>query len=151
VAAPQQMQARGRIGWMLRQLKDGPPDLRIEIRFARASETTACLLSEARQDPKILLSPSDPAREPRAFELGLARPMGKKRGRGRGTFVGDTRQQAIEFYRETVQGLRAWRAPAPKLPEEGHDVPVSPQPDPPFFASGADSRDAGEATSPDEG
>jgi hypothetical protein len=67
---------------MLRQLKDAPPDLRVEVTFARTSETTACLLPAAREDPKVLLSATDPKREPRAFDLALTRPMGKKRGRG---------------------------------------------------------------------
>lgn len=147
VAAPEQMQARGRIGWILRQLKHGPPDLRVEVRFARSRETTATLLPVARENPKVLLSPADPTREPRAFELALSRPMGKKRGRGLGTFVGDTRQQAIEFYREIVQDLKPWRAPAPKLPEEPREVSETPQPEPPPFAAGTDSRELGEATS----
>lgn len=118
VAAPKDKKARGRVGWMLGQLKDAPPDLRIAARFAYSSETTACLLDQLREDPTALLSPNDPKREPRLFELALSRPMGKKRGRGGGSFVEDTRRQALSFYREIVQDLKPWRPPAPKLPEE---------------------------------
>lgn len=150
VPAPQDMQARGRIGWMLRQLKGGPEDLRIGVRFARTSETTACRLSEAHDNPKSLLSAVDPKREPRAFDVALTRPMGKKRGRAQGSFVGDTRQQAIDFYRDVVQDLRPWRAPAPKLPEEPEEVSEAPQPEPPPFAAGIDDREPGEATSAKE-
>jgi len=116
VPAPKQGGARGRIGWMLRQLKDAPSDLRVEVSFVHTSETTACLLTDARENPRALLSTSDPKREPRAFELILSRPMGKKRGRGRDSFVGETRRHGIEFYRQVVQGLR--HPPAPKLSEE---------------------------------
>ena len=76
--------------------------------------------------------------------------MGKKRGRVHGSFVGDTRQQAIDFYRDVVQDLRPWRAPAPKLPEEPEEVSVVPQPEPPPFAAGIDDREPGEARSPTE-
>jgi len=119
VPAPKEGRARGRIGWILRQLKDAPPDLRVEVSFAHTSETTAGLLPAAREDPKSLLSAADPKREPRAFDLALTRPMGKKRGRGRESFIGDTREQGIEFYRQVVQDLKSWRPPAPKWPEQG--------------------------------
>ncbi|CAN5882372.1 hypothetical protein BH24ACT15_BH24ACT15_05480 [soil metagenome] len=119
--APRDRQARGRISWMLRQLKDAPADLRVEVSFARTSETTAGLLAAAREDPKSLLSPTDPKRQPRSFILTLTRPLGKKRGRGQGSFIGDTRQHGIEFYRQVVQDLRNWRPPAPKWPEQQSD------------------------------
>lgn len=118
VAAPKDKKARGRVGWMLGQLKHAPPELRIGTRFVHTSETTACLLEQVRADPTALLSPNDPKREPRLFELALSRPVGKKRGRAGGSFVEDTRRQAVSFYREIVQDLKPWRAPAPKLPEE---------------------------------
>jgi len=121
VPAPQEGRARGRIGWLLRQLKDAPPDLRVEVSFARTSETTACLLPAAREDSKVLLSGTDPKREPRAFELALTRSMGKQRGRGRDSFIGDTRKHGIEFYRQVVQDLKPWRPPPPKLPEQSDE------------------------------
>ncbi|CAN5191794.1 hypothetical protein BH20ACT9_BH20ACT9_13530 [soil metagenome] len=71
VPAPKDRQSRGRIGWMLRQVKDAPADLRVEVSFARTSETTASLLAAAREDPKTLLSPTDPKRQPRSFTLTL--------------------------------------------------------------------------------
>lgn len=149
VPAPDEGQARGRVGWMLRQLKEAPPDLRIEIRFARTRETTAGLLAEVRQQPKALLSASDPRREPRSFELALSRPMGTKRGRARGSFVGDTRQQAIDFYREVVQDLKPWHPRPPKLPDEPQEVAETPESEAPPFATGTDLREIGEATPPD--
>lgn len=146
IAAPAEGGARGRMGWMLRQLTEAPPDLRVEVRFARTKETTACLLSKARQEPKTLLSPTDPKREPRSFQLALSRPMGKKRGRIRGSFVGDTKQQAIDFYREVVQDLKPWHPRPPKLPDEPEQVAETPEPEPPPFAAGVDEREIGEAT-----
>jgi hypothetical protein len=47
--------------------------------------------------------------------------MGKKRGRGYGSFIGDTRQHGIEFYRQVVQDLKPWRPPPPKWPEQSDE------------------------------
>lgn len=144
VAAPKDRKARGRVGWMLGQLKQASPDLRIAARFAHSSETTACLLEQVREDPSALLSPTDPKREPRLFELALSRPMGKKRGRGGGSFVEDTRRQALSFYREIVQDLKPWRPPAPKLPEEplkAGKAEASPDHASPQEVSGLEPRD----------
>ena len=60
--------------------------------------------------------------------------MGTKRGKGERSFVLETRQQAIGFYRDLVQDLRQWRASAPRLPDEPEDAPVGPSPDPPPFS-----------------
>jgi len=44
--------------------------------------------------------------------------MGQKRGRAEGSFVRETSAQAVEFYRDLVQNLKPWQAPAPKLRTE---------------------------------
>lgn len=115
VSAPKDGRPLTRINWMLRQLTGAPQDLRIEVQFARTKETTALLLSDAREEPKALLSPTDPKREPRSFNLSLARPLGTKRGRGERSFVRETRRQVVNFYGDIVEGLRDWQPKAPKL------------------------------------
>jgi hypothetical protein len=117
VAAPKDGRPLTRINWILRQLKKAPADLRIEVQFQRTRETTAALLSEAREDPANLLSPTDRKREPRAFVLSLGRQMGTGRGRGERSFVLETRRQVVSFYRDIVGNLTEWQAKAPKLPE----------------------------------
>jgi hypothetical protein len=140
VAAPKEGRPLTRLNWVLRQLSKAPDDLRVEVQFARSKETTALLLEDAREDPKALLFPSDPKREPRAFRLSLARPLGTKRGRGERSFVQETRSQVVSFYGELVENLRDWRPKAPKLPstdgtdgqEAGLPTPPTPQvPQPP--------------------
>lgn len=116
--APKEGRPLTRINWILRQLKKAPGDLRIEVQFARTKESTALLLKDAQEDPKALLSPSDPKREPRSFVLSLARPLGTKRGRGERSFVLETRRQVVSFYGDLVEGLTEWRPKAPKLPTE---------------------------------
>ena len=124
VSAPKEGRPLTRINWILRQLSKAPRDLRIEVQFARTKETSALLLADAQDDPKGLLSPSDPKREPRAFVLSLARPLGTKRGRGERSFVLETRRQVVRFYGEMVENLRDWQPRAPKLPSEEEDRAV---------------------------
>lgn len=115
VDAPKEGRPLTRINWILRQLGRAPKDLRIEVQFARTKETTALLLNDALDAPKALLSPSDPKREPRAFNLSLARPLGTKRGRGERSFVLETRRQVVGFYGGLVESLSDWQPKAPKL------------------------------------
>jgi hypothetical protein len=144
VAAPREGRPKTRINWLLRQLRHAPDDLRVDVSFASARETSSLLLSEARESPERLLSSTDPKREPRAFQLALTRKMGTKRGKEEGSFVRETRQQAIGFYRDLVQDLKAWQASAPKLPpDEREEAAPPPQPEPPPFSEGG-SREAGE-------
>ena len=117
IKAPGEGRPDTRVRWILRQLKDAPDDLRIETRFVGLKRTTAVLLGEVREDEKKVLLPDDQKREPREFHLSLARPMGIKRGSGQGGFITETRQQAIDFYRELFQQLTEWRPKAPKLRE----------------------------------
>jgi hypothetical protein len=117
ISAPKDGRPLTRVNWILKQLKKAPDDLRVEVQFARTKETTAQLLSAAREEPKLLLSPTDPKREPRAFMLSLARPLGTKRGRGERSFVHETQRQVVSFYGDLVENLKDWQAKAPKLPE----------------------------------
>lgn len=132
IKAPKDGRPQTRINWILRQLKGAPEDLRIEVQFARTKETTALLLSDAREDPKALLSAIDPKREPRAFNLSLARSLGTKRGRGERSFVLETRRQVVSFYADLVENLKDWQAKAPKMPadssEEGEDPRLAASP-----------------------
>jgi hypothetical protein len=116
IPGPREGRPATRISWMLKQLKNAPADLRIEVGFNSTRETTSLLVSEAMASPDKLLSPTDPKREPKAFTLALGRKMGQKRGKGPGSFVGDTKQQTLDFYRDILQTLRAWTPKAPKLP-----------------------------------
>lgn len=117
VAVPKEGRPKTRVNWILRQLREVPPGLRIEAAFANVRETTSMMAPEALEYPGRLLSPSDPKREPRSFTLALTRPMGVKRGKGQGSFVGDTRVLLSDFYRDIVQDLRAWQPKAPRFSE----------------------------------
>ena len=107
-----------RINWLLRQLKDAPDDLRVEVRLARTRSTQSMLLGDCRDGPERLLLKDDPKREPRSFLLALSKPMGKKGGRMEGSFASEARRQTTEFYRDLVQGLVPPRTKAPRIREE---------------------------------
>jgi hypothetical protein len=134
VDAPLDGRPTTKVNWLLRQLKDAPDDLVIEVSFANSKATTAGLMTAAREHPPRLLLPNDAKRSPRSFRLALARPMGTKRGKGERSFVLETRKQAIDFYRELVQDLRPWRPSAPRLPEDPEDVATTPSPEAPSFS-----------------
>jgi hypothetical protein len=147
VEAPRDGRPLTRINWILRQLRHAPKDLRVDVRFAGARETTAVLLDEAREHPQRLLSTTDAKREPRAFTLTMTRSMGTKRGKGEKSFVLETRQQTVDFYRRIVQDLRPWQPSAPKLPSEPEPAPAEPAAEPPPF-SGEGEREPGEGIDP---
>jgi len=118
MVSPREGRPSSRVNWLLRQLRDAPDDLVVRVAFVGARETTSLLLREAAEFPHRLLSPSDPKREPRGFTLSLSRPMGLKSGKGKGSFVGETRTQILDFYGGLVQNLKGWQPRAPKLVRE---------------------------------
>ncbi|MFY9487161.1 MAG: hypothetical protein WAP35_00485 [Solirubrobacterales bacterium] len=118
VKAPTTGRAQTKINWILRQLKNAPTDLRIDARFANTRETTSEMLVRAREDSAPLLFPNDTKRDPRFFDLALARKMGLKRGIDAGSFSRETRRQLVIFYRDLVQDLKAWQTPPPSYPDE---------------------------------
>ena len=115
IKAPREGKASTQVNWILRQLREAPDDLRIETKFVRTSKSTTVLLGDVRDKPKQVLLADDPQREPREFELSLARSMGTKKTTGPGAFITDTRQQAIDFYRDLVQHLTDWQPSAPRM------------------------------------
>lgn len=121
--APREGTARGRFGWLLRQLKEASDDLRIEASFPNARVTTASNLAQLRADTHALDYDQDPKRPPKSFVLTVAKPMAKKRGRAEGSFVRETTAQTVAFYEDLVQNLRPWQAPAPKVHSSNDDDP----------------------------
>ena len=130
---------KAKLNWILRQIKDAPDDLRLDVRFASTRQTSSELLGDCREKPERLLMSDDPAREPRAFILARSMPMGKKAGADRGSFAAEIRKQATDFYRDLVQDLRPPPTEAPKLPEK-EEIQQPPQEEEPPPASLAETR-----------
>jgi hypothetical protein len=126
IDAPTEGQLRARFSWLLKQLSDAPDDLLVEATFPNARVTAAAPLGKLREDPKALFYPPDPKRFPRTFIVSRSRTMGHKRGRAEGSFVRETSAQAVAFYRDHVQELKAWQAKAPRVREpEPEKSPVA--------------------------
>ncbi|MDO8214175.1 hypothetical protein [Conexibacter sp. CPCC 206217] len=51
-AAPGEMRAKPRITWLLRQLREAPADLRIDVSYPSARQTTAGLLGAVAEEPE---------------------------------------------------------------------------------------------------
>jgi hypothetical protein len=126
IDAPKDGRALTRINWLLRQAREMPARLRVEVRYPNVREPVAVLLGDAIAKPERLLYAPDPKREPRSFRLALAGELGRKRDTGPGSFIGDSRQQLHGFYRDVLQGIRAWQPPAPRLPVPGKPAEAVP-------------------------
>lgn len=113
VSAPEVKRAGPRLTWLLRQLRNAPPELRLDVAFSRTSSTSADLLGRVMEDPKRVLAESD--RVPRSFVLTLSDNIGTKRRSGRGSFISDISALVDRFYHDVVQDLKPWTPPAPQL------------------------------------
>jgi len=124
IDAPREGRSKTRVNWLVRQLKNAPDNLRVEAFAAHARGNGAAeLLGAVRVDPNKLIL--DPDKELRSFRLALSSPMGSKRGVGRGSFIDGLLDSVDVFYRDVVQGLKAWGPAAPKLRETPPEVPTS--------------------------
>ena len=77
IDAPREGRAKGRVNWLIRQLKQAPDDLLIEVSFPNVSTTTVAKLIEVREDPAPLYYVADTKREPRGFLLTQSNQWGR--------------------------------------------------------------------------
>jgi hypothetical protein len=125
VAAPREGRPATRVNWLLRQLRNAPDGVRIEAFAAHArGASSAELLKTVRENPAVLVT--DPTKELRTFRVALDRPLGAKRGRGRGSFIDSVLEAVDSFYAEVMQHVKAWTATPPKVRETGDFPPVPP-------------------------
>ena len=83
VKAPEDKGARGRVGWLIRQLRDSAPsELHVESRAHRAQTGVQSTLAHALEDPNVLID--ERKREAATFILTLRSDMGAGRAVGRG-------------------------------------------------------------------
>lgn len=119
--APREGRAQTRVKWLVRQLDRGPTDLKLEAAALHQRGPAASALLEAvREDSTVLID--DAKQELRRFKLTLTRPMGSKRGQGRGSFSDSVLDLLDEFYGSVMQNLKAWSARPPKLRQPEDDT-----------------------------
>jgi hypothetical protein len=113
VGAPELKRPASRVNWLLRQLRNAPPELRVDVAFSGARATSSELLARAQDNPKRVLTEGH--RVPRSFALTLSERIGTKRKSGKGSFISDIATLSDRFYREIVQELKPWTPQAPQL------------------------------------
>jgi hypothetical protein len=113
VEAPQLKRSVSRVNWLVKQLRNAPAELRVDVAFHRTRTTSSELLATVRESPKCLLIGSD--RVPRLFGVALSNGIGTKRKSGHESFITDVSALLDRFYREVMQDLKPWTPPAPQL------------------------------------
>jgi hypothetical protein len=117
IEPPSTGQPATRINWLVKQLKTAPDEVQVGAKFRRRRSTSE-LLAAARGNPKHLLNPKDSKESPRWVTAALARDMGIKGGRGRGSFVSAMEDLVRDFYHDVVQDLKTYVKPAPRIVAE---------------------------------
>ena len=113
--APQEHSGKRRVAWLLRQLREAPDRLSVEVRFADREQTSCELLKDVRANEAVLLP--DPAAGVCAFRLTATTPMGTKRNGLSKAFIPSVHAAVDTFHGSVAQGLREWVPPAPAMPE----------------------------------
>ncbi len=112
--APTDKGGKGRVGWLLRQLGDAPPNLVIEAYTKNARNGIAATLSAVLEDSSVLIAPDK--KEPAKFVLVARSELGTNRKAGRTPGFTQSVIAAIEsFYGDVIQNLSAYQPRAPKL------------------------------------
>ncbi len=117
VDAPEEGKQITKVNWLLRQLKDAPPGLRIDSWSHMSRQSMSELLAHAKDSPEKLVE--DPTKNIRLFRVAVSSALGSKRGVGRGAFIDSVIGPLAHFYAQVVQGLRPWVPKAPQLPSGG--------------------------------
>lgn len=123
VDAPTDGRQATRVNWLLRQLKDSPPSLRVDAWAQMSRHSMSELLSVAREAPEKLIE--DPTKNIRTFRITATSVLAHKRGAGRGGFIDSVLSSVTGFYEAAVQDLRPWVAKAPQLPSSGRSAAES--------------------------
>ena len=111
--APQTGRTTTRINWLLRQLKQSAPDVRLESWGMRSRSSMSDLLANVRNKQSLLIPSNN--REIVSFTVSLIRPMGLKRSVGKRSFIDSVLDTIDDFYGDVVQHLQEWQPAAPKL------------------------------------
>ena len=126
VNAPQDKGAKGRISWLVGQLKDAPRSLVVEAYPKNARTPTSATLGTVDEDRGRLIG--EDGKEAHKFRIVMHAEMGK--GRKTGTkntdFISSVLKLIDDFYGTVVQNITPWQPPAPKL-HKAPSLPIGPE------------------------
>lgn len=122
VTAPQDKGAKGRVTWLMSQLKDAPRHLVVEAYPKNARTPTTATLADLDADRGVLIG--DDRREANKFRIIMHAEMGKGRKTGKSpSFISTVVKLIEDFYGNVIQDITPWQPSAPKLTKPS---PISP-------------------------
>lgn len=145
-AAPEEKGAKGRVGWLVRQLREAPEDLIVESYSRGAKTPELAPLGELRTDSSLVVRGRQ--HPPARFRVTQRSEMGQSRRTTRKLGFADSVTEAIErFYSTTLQNLRKAPPPPPKTMPRTAEAPpdeddASPPAEPAAGSSEMESADA---------
>ena len=123
--APTDKGAKGRVSWLLRELREAPGELVIEAFAERSSNPERATLDQLRKDPARAFTSTQ--RPPARFRVTQLSEMGRSRSAtAKNSFAVSVAQAVDGFYRTTVQHIRHVPPPAPKTLKEPAPAPAEP-------------------------
>lgn len=118
VRAPEDKGVRGRISWLVNQIKGAPPDLIIESYPKNAQTPTTSTLDDALDDRGELIG--DQRREAYRFRVVQLTPMGTvRKANRRNSFIDSVLALIDGFYESVVQEISEWQPPTPRKKQVG--------------------------------
>ena len=125
--APSDKGGKGRVGWLVRQLKDAPGQLVIEAYTKNARSGMAATLADVREDTGVLIG--DDKKDPYKFRLVARSEMGTGRKNGKKPGFSKAIINSVEaFYGDILQDLVGYQPKAPRLRDRAPEVASEPLP-----------------------
>ena len=113
IDAPEKEHAKTRANWLLRQLRDAPGTLQVQVNGPKKKDNGPVVsLEQALKKPEVLVKDID--FEIKAFTLTLTTKTSFKRS----VFINNSVKAVNHFYQSVVQNLKIWVPPAPKVRPE---------------------------------
>lgn len=108
VSAPRTGRTATKVNWLLRQLDDAPPKLRITAHhLGSRTDATSAILEGVREDPSVLVPPN--GRDIREFTITSEASMGSKRAASENGFVSSVVTLVNSFHRSVTEVVRSPR------------------------------------------
>jgi hypothetical protein len=122
VRAPLDKGARGRVSWLVNQLKNAPDDVSVEAFAKNAQSGTVTTLGRVRDDRYTILGDSGIA--PHRFAIVMRSDMkpGRKTQGNKIGFIDSVMRLINRFYEDVVQNITPWQPPTPKIEKESGDT-----------------------------
>lgn len=108
IPAPRTGRTATKVNWLLRQLEEAPPKLRITAHhLGSRTDVTSAILESIREDPSVLIPPG--GRDIREFTITAEASMGSKRAASENGFVSGFVALVNAFHRDVTEVVKAPR------------------------------------------